>query len=493
MNIKTVTITMRWRSLFRFCGLLPWLSCVAIFALLPLLARAEALTNTLTLTRTPLTLAEGWRSEIGLPFYYAQQKDTEYTWALPPFYSHNCDPGVESHEDDICYPLVSRLQYGKESRWQIIQLFNFSGGREQGDVRKDRYTVFPFYFAQRSPDTNLNYTAVVPFYGHFKDRLFRNEIFFVMFPAYAETRKRDIITHHYPYPLVSTTHGDGLNGWQVFPFAGHEHKEITTVTNGFGDLSPVPGYDKTFYIWPLMLRQNNGIGTDNPERFRASIPLYAYLRSPLRDSTSILWPFFTWIDDRGKNYHEWQGPWPFVIFARGAGKHTSRVWPIYSESSNSNRVSNSYLWPLYVHHGLHADPLDEQRTRVAFYLYTTTVVKNTQTGATKRRLGMWPFFTWQRDFHGSERLQVLALVEPALPENRGVERNWSPLWSLWCAEDNAQTGVSSRSLLWHIWHRETAPGYKNVSLLFGLFQYQLTNGDERTKWFYCPAPSSSTR
>ena len=50
-----------------------------------------------------------------------------------------------------------------------------------------------------------------------------------------------------------------------------------------------------------------------------------------------------------------------------------------------------------------------------------------ETGKEKRRLDMWPFFTWHRDAQGSERLQVLALLEPVLPESRGIERNWSPL------------------------------------------------------------------
>ena len=64
-----------------------------------------------------------------------------------------------------------------------------------------RFTLFPLYFQQRSPDPNENYTALVPFYGHLKNRLFRDEIFFVMFPIYSETRKRDVVTDNYLYPV----------------------------------------------------------------------------------------------------------------------------------------------------------------------------------------------------------------------------------------------------------------------------------------------------
>ena len=434
--------------------------------------------------RFQLTLEEGYRTEAAGPFYYSQEKGPESTWALPPFYSCDRDAGIPSHEDDVLYPLLTSTRYGSEHRWQLFQLLSFSDGEEQGTVAKKRVTLFPFYFQQRSADTNLNYTAVLPFYGHLKDRLFRNEIHFVMMPFYVETRKRDVVTDNYLFPFVHIRHGNGLDGWQCWPIAGREHKAVTTLTNGFGDVSLVPGHDKAFDLWPLCLRQDTGIGSDNPEKFRAAIPFYAALRSPQRDSTSVLWPFFSWIDERGKKYHEWQGPWPFVIFAHGEGKTTSRVFPLFSQSHNREMESDSYLWPLYQHHHLDAAPLDQDRTRVLFYLYSRVEEKNTQTGAAKKRLDMWPFFSWHRDFNGCERLQVPAPVEPAVPNNRGIERNWSPLWSLWRAEDNPRTGASSRSLLWNLYRRETAPQHKKVSLLFGLFQYQCDGKTARTRLFY---------
>jgi hypothetical protein len=275
-----------------------------------------------------------------------------------------------------------------------------------------------------------------------------------------------------------------MHGWHVWPLAGAEHKIVTLHTNGFGDVETVGGYKRSFWLWPLHLKQDNGIGTDNPEKFRASIPLYTCTRSPQLDSTTVIWPFFTWMDNREKKYREWQMPWPFVIFARGEGKTTSRVFPIFGGSHNATLESDFYLWPIYTFRRTHSDPLDLRRTRVAFYLYENTVEKNTQTGIYKQRVDMWPFFTWHRDFSGNQRLQVLAPLEPAVPENPGIERNWSPLWSLWRAESNPKTGAASQSLLWNLYRRETAPAHKKVSLLFGLFQYQCDGDNERTKLFY---------
>jgi hypothetical protein len=433
-----------------------------------------------------LTLADGERTEAAGPFYYSQRTDAEDIVAFPPFYSSIRDAGADFQADDFLYPLLTVVHYGDERRWQLFQLLNASSGLEPDGSNVKQFTIFPIYFQQRAADTNLNYTAVVPFYGRLKHRLFRDEVYMVMFPAFLETRKRDVVTDNYFFPFVDVRHGDGLEGWQVWPFAGHEHKAVTTHTNGFGDTNVVAGHDHAYYLWPFYWSQINGIGTDNLETFNALLPFYAASRSPQCDSTDVLWPFFASIDEREKKYHEWQGPWPFVIFTRGEGKHTSRVWPLFSESHNDSKESDSYLWPLYVYTRTHAEPLDRQRARVAFYLYDRLSEKNTATGKEYIRLDAWPFFTWRHERNGNERLQILAPLEPAVPDNPSVERNWSPLWSLWRAEHNAATGASSQSLLWNLYRREAAPDNLSVSCLFGLYQYR-TQAEEKTlRLFYLP-------
>ena len=228
------------------------------------------------------------------------------------------------------------------------------------------------------------------------------------------------------------------------------------------------------------------VGTDDPSRFWAVLPLYLQTRSPKRDSTTVLWPFFSWIEDRGKHYNEWQGPWPFVIFARGEGKTTSRIWPLFSRSHNDTMQSDSYVWPVYTFRRTHSDPLDLTRTRILFYLFENTVQKNTATGEYKRRVDALPFFTYHRDYNGSSRLQILALLEPALPNSRGIERNWSPLWSLWVSEHNTQNDTRSQSLLWNLYRHASAPGSKKCSLLFGLLQYQSDAEMKKLRLFYIP-------
>ena len=136
----------------------------------------------------PLTLESGHRTEAVGPFFYQQERDTEKLWGVPPLFSRLTDPATESEAYDLFYPLLTYEIYGRQYRWQFCQLLSFAGGPEsKRGFARNRFTLFPLYFQQRSPDTNENYTALVPFYGHLKDRLFRDEIFFVMFPIYSET------------------------------------------------------------------------------------------------------------------------------------------------------------------------------------------------------------------------------------------------------------------------------------------------------------------
>jgi len=436
--------------------------------------------------RFKLTLEDGFRTEAAGPFYYSQEADSGNVWAIPPLFSDYHNPSLEAQEYDSLYPLFTDGRYGHERRWQFFQILNFSWGLEPDDASVKQFTLFPLYFQQRSTDTNLNYTAFIPFYGRLKHRLFKDEIYFIMFPGYVETRKRDVVTDNYLFPLVDVHHGDGMRGWQVWPFVGREHKVITTVTNGFGDAVTIPGHDHSFYMCPFYFSQDNGIGSDDPEKLRASIPLFAYTRSPERDATTVLWPLFTVIDDRSRKYHEWQMPWPLIIFARGEGKHTSRVFPLFSQSHNDVKEQDSYVWPLYIYSRLHSDPLDQRRDRVLFFLYYRFAVKNTETGHQRVRLDMWPFFEWHRDFNGDERLQVLAPLEPAVPDNSRIERNWSPLWSIWRAQESPERHTSSQSLLWNLYRHDTGPDFKKVSVFFGVYQSEQQAKARTTRLFYIP-------
>jgi len=432
------------------------------------------------------TLVSGQRTEAAGPFFYNEQHGTQKTWAIPPLISYTTDAAVGLKELDILYPVLTYDRYGEQYRWQLFQLLSFAGGPSQGEDERHRFTLFPLYFQQRSSDPNENYTALFPIYGHLKHRLFRDEIFFVMFPIYGQTKKHGVVTDNYVYPVFHLRHGPGVQGWQFWPLIGEEHKEVTVITNGFNDQLIIPGYDSLFVLWPIYFNDHKGYGTTNLTWQQGALPFYSFERSPLRDSTAVLWPFFWKIDDRGQKYREWMAPWPLIEVARGEGKTITRFWPIFSRAHSAKLQDDFYMWPIYKYTRATMPPLDRTRTRIMFFLYSDIVDRNTETQKSASRSYLFPFYLKRKDFNGNTRLQVFAPLEPFVPGSHKIERDYSPLWSVWRQETNPNTGAASQSLLWNTYRRDVTPGHKKVSLLFGLFQYQSGPEGNRVRLFYIP-------
>jgi len=421
------------------------------------------------------------------PLMYFRSSDTVRTWAFTPLFSYTKDEATDFAEFDFVYPLLSLDRFGTEYRFHIAQLFAFAGGQTQTQTNYHRFTLFPVYFQQRSSIPELNYTAVIPFYGHLQNRIFRDEIKWVMLPIYIQTRKRDMVTDNYFYPFFHLRHGTGLTGWQFWPFYGREHKEITTATNDWGEPQIVGGHDERFVLWPIYVKASSEIGTDNPVRQQAILPFYSSYRSPRRDSITAPWPIgYTHTEDREKKYTEIGAPWPLIVFAHGSGKHTSRVFPFYSRASTGVVESDFYLWPVYKYNRINSAPLDRERTRILFFLFSNTSDKNTETGERRVHTDLLPFFTRRRELNGDATFQILTILEPFLPNNKSVDRNYSPVWALWRTEKTAKTGAHSESLLLNLYHHETSPEHKKLSLLFGLVQYQSSPNGHGWRFFFLP-------
>lgn len=437
--------------------------------------------------RFPLTVGDGVRTEMFGPLFYRQQEESTTSWGVPPLLSYETDPITDLTEIDVLYPFLTYNRFGPAFRWQLVQLLSFSGGETLDEDQTRRFTIFPLYFQQRSEKPELNYTAFVPIYGTLKNRLLRDEIHFVLFPGYSKTRKREVVTWNYLYPVFHWRRGPGLTGWQAWPLVGHETKAVTTRTNTWGDTELVAGHKKLFVLWPFFFRNELGIGTENPQDQLVLLPLFSIQRSPLRDSYTFPSPLgFSYTVDREKKFREWAFPWPFIVFSRGEGKTVNRVWPLFGFAENPTLESNFVLWPVYKYNRATSAPLDRHRTRILLFLYSDLIERNTETGTALRRRDFWPLYTHRQDHQGNVRFQALGLLEPLLPHSRSIERSYSPLWSIWRYEKNGKTGATSQSLLWNLYRRQTVPNGKKLSLLFGLFRYQ--SGPEGTRWrvFYIP-------
>jgi hypothetical protein len=433
-----------------------------------------------------LTLEMGRRQEAVGPFFWAQQTDWQWQWGVPPLFCYTRTPDEDWTEAEFLYPVFTWRRFGTEYRVQLMQLLSFSGGQTQPGPNTRLFTLFPIYFQRRSEDTNLNYTAVLPFYGHLQNRLFHDDIRFVMFPLYAETRKKDMVTDNYLYPFFHVRSGGGVTGWQFWPVVGVERKTPAPVTNTVGEVETNGGYHRLFAVWPFFMKVRSGEGTTNQENRLVVMPFYSRLRSPLRDENCYGWPIGYWrTEDRGKKFRERDFFWPFFEFSRG-DRTVTRVFPFYSRATGNGIENDFYLWPLYKFQRMESPAMERERTRIAFFLYSDIREQNRESGEKRHRVDFWPFYTYGRDMNGKERFQTMALLEPFFVSNRSIERDYSQLWSFWRSDKDGKTGAASQSLLWNLYRHESGPGSKKTSLLFGLFQYQ--SGGKGANWRVCWIP-----
>lgn len=429
-------------------------------------------------TEFDLTLQPGTGTEAIGPFWASRESDGVSTWRLSPLISGEREPILERSEWEFLYPLVTYDRFGTEWKMQILQMLHFSGGSTlDGDIKK-RQTLFPFYFRQESSSGTNDYLAIAPFYGHIRNRLFRDEVKFVLVPLWLQTRKREVITDNYLAPFFHRRHGGGVEGWQFWPVAGHETKPPTIRTNVIEEPEIVPGHDRTFFAWPFFFSERNGIGGPNPTTNLFLFPLYLRTRSPAVDHT--WWMFFSHRTNRVAQFSEWGFPWPILGRARGPGRHGDRIWPLWGKSTNATQVSDFAAWPLYIHKRSTSGILDRERFRFLYFAYSDLREEDTSTGDAFRRRDLWPLFTWRHQRDGRERLQVLAPVEGIFPSNKTIERLYSPMWSVWRSEANPATASRSQSLLWNLWRREQQADYTRSSTLFGLVQTERTPG--RRTW-----------
>ena len=135
--------------------------------------------------------------------------------------------------------------------------------------------------------------------------------------------------------------------------------------------------------------------------------------------------------------------------------------------------------------------MNRERTRILVFLYSDLIDKNTVTGETKTRIDLWPLFTTKKELDGRERFQLFAPIEPFVPSNKSIERNWSPVWSVFRQDKNPRTGAESQSLLWNLWRRDATPTNSHASLFFGVAKCDSDATGRQWRWFDWSKPAAT--
>ncbi len=414
-------------------------------------------------------------------------------FALRPLFHRHEDRQLDRLEWEALYPLMSYSRVGQDWEFQFIQLLNFRAEGSQPQERERRHDFFPFYLSGTT-DTGERYHAVLPFGGRAFNRLGQDEIDFAMFPLYARFVKQGAETRYFPWPLISRTRGEGRSGFRFVPFYGQDRQEGV--------------FEKRFVLWPIFLHQRTGLDEENPEETLTFFPLYVAQRSKPRESTTVLWPLFTYTNDREHRYRQWDVAWPLIRIARGEGRTSNRFLPFYMHEERllqhefllkeMKSTDLAVLFPIYIRNQDEFPDSLKVRDRILWWLYSDT--REAGRDGSTRRIDAWPLFRYTRDREGAIQFQTLALLEALMPGNEKIEQNYSPLWALYTYRQNPH-GDSVWSFLWSLLrHEETSAGRSievlgpllayqerdedaHLSLLGGLFEYEVSHGTRAVRLF----------
>ena len=384
--------------------------------------------------------------------------------ALRPLFFWREDKPEMQLQWEVLYPLMSYTRTEQDREFQMLQLLNFRQEGSTPQEREERFDLFPFYLSGKT-ESGEEYRAFLPFAGRALNRLGQDELEFVLFPLYARFVKGGVETKFFPWPVISLTRGEKHSGFRIVPLYGEETREGV--------------FEKRFLLWPLFLYQKTGLDGDSPEEIVSALPFLVTQRSAARDSTTILWPFFTYTQDREKQYEEWDLPWPLIKVARGQTRNITRLLPLFSVEERVLRnefllkelksTDFMVLFPLYIRSQEEVPGSVKVRDRVLWWVYSDTREEGRDGSA--RRVDAWPFFWYTRDREGAIEFQTLALLEAFMPGNERIERNYSPLWAVYRYRRNPE-GDQVWSFLWNLVRHEESKGGRLVEVLGPLLAYR---------------------
>ena len=415
------------------------------------------------------------------PLFSYRKDDAEKDVAFRPFFHSQTQP--DRYRLDYLYPLGGHEK--TETRYHSYFFLVYSTSRdltEEPTQKKERNFLLAFWGKTNEGES---YGGLFPIYGNLKKRFGRDELDFALWPLYTHSREGEAHAYTLLWPFFSLYTGK-REGFKVWPLAGYDHKEND--------------YRKFFFLWPFFDFEKRNLYTDDPTNVEMVFPLYVNMSSQKQVYRSVLFPFFSYTYDEFYNYKEWDVPWPFIMWGKGDGRYMFRIFPFYNRYQFNEFYSGYILFPAYWYTG---DEDENSRHRLNRYLLfskdeTRFWKKDLQE---ERRLRVWPFFYYRQEKEGGVFLYWPCIIPFDL---EGIERNWSPLLTLYEYRSTPE-GDRESKLLWGFYvHRKnptrslfelsflfsyySAPEVKYFSFVKGLLEY-LSDGPKRAmRILYSPWP-----
>jgi len=392
------------------------------------------------------------------PLFFHRSDGVKDVRGLRPFFL--TQRTGENVEKDILYPLFTWHHQPGYNWFSIFHLIERRDNAGDQAPPSGTFDIWPVYFSRKTDDPEKSYQAFFPLGGTTKQRLGRDQISFVLFPLYLQTKKAGRTVTHTPWPLIRNYSGPGYEGFEFWPL--------------FGRNTHAGDYDHRFYLWPLVNYSADHLSAPVPDKRIAVLPFYARLTGPGYISETYLWPFFGYTDRTSPDtYHERRYFWPFLVQGRGNQHMVNRWAPFYSHTITKSYEKTWHFWPLFRHMRWQDSGVQNDRNQFLFILYWSLEQHSltNPAAAPARKTHVWPLITTWDNGAGREQVQILSPFEPLFQYNTKIRQLWSPLFALY-QYDRQPDGTERHAYLWNAITWRRSPGAREFHLgpLFDLRQ-----------------------
>ena len=392
------------------------------------------------------------RDYIIWPLIFVDEAEAWRQFSFVPFYVERKSSDDSDKRVHVLWPIYMYRRSGKDVSIRVVPFFTYwkdyftyAGNREH-DLH---YMLFPIIFGSESPENGKSF-ALFPIGGKMRNFLGRDEIAFVLFPLYLEYTRGELRQRNYLWPVLSFSEGGGYNGFRLWPLYGYFEQQDK--------------YRRQFALWPIYSHQTFDLDKEQSGERTMVFRLFAREDSARRRYRSILWPFFGHEENFARNFEEYSAPWPFIIITRG-DVHQTRLWPLYGYKRADDEEMWSLLWPFWRRREF-AIAQDEhvREVRLNPIVYYETITSDSGE-IIKHRERVWPLWRFRRYKDGSTRFKMLSLLW--FSDERGFERQYSPLWTIYDRAEQPDGDCQTRALWGLIQHdRSGAQSETRVPLLF---------------------------
>ena len=407
--------------------------------------------------------------------YRIQPKNRSF--ALHPFFGYNLRETEvgDSFSADFLWPL-----FFHHSTWfthSSFFLLYYSSSAEDG--RTD--FILPFWFFRTASDGSLRW-AFFPFYGDMDRFLTYDRLKFICFPFWWNAEKGNVSGSGWLWPLINYDSGSELERMRIFPFYAYSERKGHSFSRSV--------------LWPLFSMKRS-LRRDSQDGGYLFWPLWGTSRLGDSSAYSVLWPLFTFSVNPKRDSWLLNIPFPFFRFGKigGGTEQTFILWPLCGYRKTPSLEYSFGLWPFL----WNIERKEKEKTTVhswSFPLYwSKTVFSRDYSRKLSEDKDFWPILSYRK----KDGKMVLRVLHPVPRGIRTLDRNYSPLWTLYTFESD---GPDYRSdLFWGMFQLSSynktkaavfQPFYsfrkdekgKEHSILFNLFKMRIENGKTKNCLFF---------